>query len=426
MDISWTRLCMFEAPQAIGAGVCLIRHGVILLKRGRSTDEGLIADGRARKLAAVALLIGGTVSMCFGAEYFVKTSRDALVARFFVDNQNSVEGQEDLTGFDLYEEIATREEEFPQSLLFLSVGHQCDFNGAQNPMNMGSAFRKLSDVLGVRYRVIFDRFQICSEIQKASMTSSLEAGLVLGGHGNSHMMRLSLTKAFVIFDFLPRDCFKGLSENARIFIKSCNTGKNSWLFPNFAEWLSWTSGREVVAATCRINSIEVLTTRAQYREQVFENNTHLDIRLLRRQSDCTAFFNTSTVWTEKAVFFVKVANIAVVEAILTWQALRLSASVLKGSGAATLWLVDKSAPPIKKIAQLVGCYDSRLGSVFYHTTKIAGSILNVTGSKVHQGMDNTVNWIFRKGSDSVSYIVSTIFGRCRRTKLNLNHYNKEA
>ncbi len=420
MDISWSRVCIIPSTQAIGIGVYAFRQGVLLLRKVELIDESIIKREALRKLVGVVLLVGGTVSIYFGSGNIIKASTNHRIARFVFREMQDQITEKDSNDVDIYQKMCHGYD--PQQILFLSVGNEVDYNQSFDPTLQYSSFRQISRFVGVRYRVIYNAFQICREIKNALEKSSFHLGVILGAHGNPRTMRWGLQTAFSVFDFLPSDCFSGLNEKAKIYLDSCNTGKNLVVFPNMAEWISWVSGREVVAATCSVASIKIITNRTESQQRLFLNNGELDIRFLAGgpdSMDCTAVFNTSTVWTEKAIFFVKVANSALVGSIITWQAMRLSATVLKGSGAAAVWFVDKSAPPIKKIAECTGCYNPTLANALYLTTRVAGKIINATGSAVHKGMDNTINWIFKKSISPISSLANTIFRRCKRQRLNL-------
>ena len=103
--------------------------------------------------------------------------------------------------------------------------------------------------------------------------------------------------------------------------------------------------------------------------------------------DSTKRFNTSTALGEKGLFFIKLVTPAVVGALVTWQIIRLGATVLQGSGRATEWVVDKSAAPIKRLAEKSRFYNPNIAHVLYTATKRTGQMLNIAGKTLHQSMD---------------------------------------
>jgi hypothetical protein len=308
-------------------------------------------------------------------------------------------------------------------VLYLVGSSTADPDGAFDPI--GQRGRFLYEIIAERtlamclhqttdltYKVIEHPLQMCKEIALASSKNPVQE-LVLGMHGFRHEMVFNIPfSSFRVFDWLPSNCFDGLSRNARIFLQSCSTGGRSFWKPNMAEWMSWLSGREVVAPSSELSN----TCRCL----INSTNNQLDIKLTYSPpnewgaTDITEHFHVSASWMETASFHMKFTLSTILGIISCWQAVRAGATLVQGSGMVVECLVDKSAAPITKVAKKVGLYHQPIAQTLYTVTKQTGKILNVVGSGTHQGMDTLLQPVGQLGGWALKKSVSVITGGAQR------------
>lgn len=114
-----------------------------------------------------------------------------------------------------------------EKLLILSVGKEVDHNGAFQPLQMGM-YSHLSRYFDIKYKVIREKLNICSEIADATQFVNLKK-LALFAHGNQDSIGMSSIYAtdsmndITNQDFFTKDCFQGLVGGS-IFLRSCSTG----------------------------------------------------------------------------------------------------------------------------------------------------------------------------------------------------------
>lgn len=416
----YNRFSQSPAIQKLAAGVGCLSQGKRLLCDPDPSPAPSLIRKIGRKAAGLALLAGGLAGLYYGGKPLVTASTDDLKAAFLFGQNSAPSIQE-----DRYEQVFKKQTE----VLYLGASPDADYNGALDPSTSYSLPTCLDAISKLKYKTIHHPLQICEEIQSASETGSVQ-DLVIGAHGSIRTMALSPTSIFKVFDPLPANCFDGLAPTARIFLQSCSTGAHSLWRPNVAEWMSWISGKEVIAA-----SAVIFSSSGQC--GINPSNGRLDIRLkgpdpaeMAENSvfffssgdvDHTTHFNTSASWAETALFSVKMVAPTILGAMTTWQGMRFGATVLQGSGAAAEWLIDKSAAPTKRLSERIGLYNPDAAQILYTTTKRTSQILNATGKAAHQGMDkllqpvsNLGSWMFGKSITAATNVAQTLYSKIRR------------
>lgn len=417
----YNRFSQSPAIQKLAAGVGCLSQGKHLLCDPDPSPAPSLIRKIGRKAAGVALLAGGLAGLYYGAEPLATASVDDLKAEFLF-GQNPPSIQE-----DRYEQAFSN---WRTTLLYLGASADADHNGALEPSSSLSLPSCLDAISKLKYKIIRHPLQICEEIKLVSKIGGSVQDLVIGAHGSINSMTLSPTSSFKVFDQLPANCFDRLFYGARIFLHSCSTGEHSLWQPNIAEWISWISGREVIAPSDEIGgksakcSINPENGRLDIRLNGFENmrNDRVLPWFNSRSVDRTTYFNTSTSGTEKALFLVKMVAPTILGAMATWQSMRFGATVLQGSGAAAEWLVDRSAAPIKRLAERVGLYNPDAAQILYATTKGTSQILNATGKAAHQTMDKLIqpvsnlgSWVFGKSINTATTVAQTLYSKMRRS-----------
>jgi len=422
----YNRFSQSPEIQKISIGLGCLRKGKGLLCDPDSSPAPSLIWSIARKTAGVALLAGGLTGLYYVSKPLIAASTDDLKEMFLFGQSPS-----DTIEQDPYEQaFKLQTNENRAEVLYLSVGKNADHNGAFNPLRASSFATRLSKISKLIYKTFQHPLQICEIIQSASRTR-LISDLVISAHGGVSKIDTDTKSTFRIYDLLPANCFAGLSSKARIVLDSCLTGSESVWQPNIAEWISWISGKEVIAPSgiitnwisqCFINpdtgrldfgfcsgpiqkdrkpgKVGPLDpTSKEYR--AMEKNVSLCLDVNRDDyfvADYTKRFNVSSSWTENYLFSIKMIAPTILGAAATWQTMRLGASVLQGSGAAAGWIVDKSAAPIKRLAERTGFYSPEAGQILYTTTKGASQILNAAGKTMHQGMDKLIQPVSNLGS----------------------------
>jgi hypothetical protein len=421
----YNRFSQHDAIQNLASGVVCLSYGKHLLCDPDSSPTPSLIRKIGRAAAGVTLLAGGLAALYYGLYYgggrLVKASTDDLKSLFLFGQNPAPSTQEDPyeQAFKKYAQPFNNQTE----VLYLGASAAADHNKILNPSYSFSMPLCLNEISKLKYKVIRHPLQICEEIQSAAKTGPVQ-DLVIGAHGNIRCMSLSPTSRFYVFDQLPTNCFDGLASTARIYLTSCSTGAYSLWGPNVAEWMSWLSGREVIAPSAPI-------TGALGKCFINPENGRLDIKLRWRNYtaslnaepiDRTTRFNTSTSWAETALFSVKMIAPTILGAMATWQSMRFGATVLQRSGAAAEWLVDRSAAPTKKLAERIGLYNPAAAQILYIATKGTSQILNATGNVTHQAMDKLIqrvsnlgSWVFGKSITAATTVAQTLYSKMGRS-----------
>jgi hypothetical protein len=387
----YNRFSQSPAIQKLAAGVGCLSQGKHLLCDPDPSPAPSFIRKIGRKAAGVVLLAGGLAGVYYGGKPLVTSSTDDLKAIFLFGQNPAPSIQE-----DRYEQAFKKQTE----VLYLGASADTDYNGALDPSSPYSLPTCLDEISKLKYKIIRHPLQICEEIQSAAKNSPVQ-DLVIGAHGSIRSMSLSPTSLFKVFDQLPTNCFDGLASTARIFLQSCSTGAYSLWRPNVAEWISWISGREVIAPSAPISnrlaqcSINPRNGRLNIRLQGpdaadMERAINGVVYMSAPPVDYTTRFNTSTSLIETALFSMKMIAPTILGAMATWQSMRFGATLLQGSGAAAEWLVDKSAAPTKRLAERVGLYNPVAAQILYIATKGTSQILNATGNAAHQAMNKLI------------------------------------
>lgn len=261
-------------------------------------------------------------------------------------------------------------------VLYLGAGADADHNGVFG-LNYNSLPQCLADTIRrVKYVTISSMEQICQEIRSVPTIKDV----VLGFHGAYNAMQITATSHFWVFNQILSGCFDSLPPDGRIFLQSCSTGEHSFRGPNIGEWLSWISGREVIAPSDLISP---------YAAKCMKEGGRLNIEFWDRSNTTllTQHFNTATSAPEMLLFGLKTASSSLMGAMVVWQTMRVAASLMQGSGAAAGWVVDTYAPQMKRIAESTGAYNPKVAEILYAAAKAPFGILKQAGSLIHRDMD---------------------------------------
>lgn len=409
------RVCQNLEIQQCAVGVICLRKG---WQWACGSDPSLPSSPVikiGRKVAGIALLLGGLAGLYSGASPLIAAQTNGL-QEIFMFGQNPVP----IILPDTYEEEFNASPSYVNhsspDLLYLAASSEADHNGAFNPLRPSSLPRCLSEISALRYKVIQHPFQICEEI---ALAGGSVKDLVIGGHGDEGAVTLSSTSSFQIFDVLPADCFAGLSNEARIFLDSCSTGKNSPWRPNVAEWLSAISGREVRAPAIDVKSKQVTCS-------IESSAGRVDIRFLDEHQkfffgslgiflarfDHTQSFNVSSSFQDSASFNLKMAVTAILGVVVAWQTMRVGAAVLQVGGAAGEWAVDRSLAPVKLVCGKIGLCDPIGAKLLHMAAKGPSRVLNIAGKTVHQGMEMALSFAVSAVANAAQFLGSKCWKTC--------------
>lgn len=435
----YNRFSQSPAIQKLAAGVGCLSQGKHLLCDPDSSPAPSLIRKIGRKAAGVALLAGGLAGLYYGGQTLATASIDNLKSAFLFGQSPIASMQKE----DSMNEPSTE-------ILYLVASADSDPGGALNPsipnfipdrleerirLGYDALPSCLNAITKLEYKVIQHPLQICEKIRSTAKKASVQE-LIIAAHGTSEEIAFSRMVNFKIFDLLPSNCFDGLSSKARIFLQSCSTGKNMEWLPNIAEWISWISGREVVAPSedvdgtlgqCSLNQegrldIKLVGVKREVERIIYDSSTVIFRDKPAVAVDYTQHFNTTASWSAKAFFSMKLVIPTVLGTMATWQTMRFGATVLQGSGAAAEWLVDRSAAPTKRLAERVGLYNPDAAQILYATTKGTSQILNATGKAAHQAMDKLIqpvsnlgSWVFGKSINGATAVAQTLYSKMRRS-----------
>lgn len=433
----YNRISQSPELQMVSVGIQFLHQGKQLLCGPDLSSQPSVMKKIGQKTAGVALLAGGLAGVYYGSMPLLQASVNQLKSMFLFGQPPAQPIEDDYeqhfkrNSFSknyINAECRYRRPSIHQAksieteVLYLAAGSEADNNGALNPLNFVNLPLCLNEISKLKYKTIHHPLQICEEIHEQSK-SGLVQNLVINAHGNMVKMKFSPTSMLQVFDKFPLNCFDGLSPTARIFLKSCKTGKNSLWQPNIAEWISWNSERTVIASSESTVSGRSWIANDQLHISLESSPINCDDNDLEAEScfslvDYTAHFNTSARLTEQALFSIKLIAPTVLGAVTTWQTMRFGATLLQGGGAAAEWLVDRSAAPTRKLAEKVGVYNPLAAQTLYTTAKVTSKILNSTGKTVHQGMDKLMepvnmlgNWALGKSIKVTTNLAQRLFAR---------------
>jgi len=125
-----------------------------------------------------------------------------------------------------------------------------DHNSALNTIHYN--WENLQDFYDVKYQIIDSLNQLCETIQKEAKRIGLISRLIISAHGDTKSMLLGHNSQLGVYDFVPKNCFSGLSKDALIYLISCNTGKT---FYGISQYLANLSNKTVIAPSIAPSSV---------------------------------------------------------------------------------------------------------------------------------------------------------------------------
>ena len=257
------------------------------------------------------------------------------------------------------------------------------------------------------YKQITHPQHICDKIQALTSTNKKIFSLVINAHASSRTMEFTDTTMLQTFDPLPAGCFEGLSQRARIILIACEAGLRSGFRPSLAEWLSWISGRKVVASGCGVDDVHM---KISYNESL----QHLDMRFQdpNTTADCTVEYDVTGSWTARTGYLSR-ASLSGLRGVFTaWQMARLSATLLQVSGTAIQIGTRLSAPYVREVASSTGLYNPLLADICYFGSIATGKILSSAGETIHNSMNQVVSPINRRASTLVQRSAQKLASLC--------------
>jgi hypothetical protein len=383
----YSRISQSPDIQKISIGCSIISQiGFRALQAGIGFDNHVRDNLVNFTGAIVAISYGSMTSLAIALEEYSRRTwkwMPSYLKRELIFGQPPTMPSEKITDYEsIFKRIFNQSisQNGNRELLYLMAHSDTDLGASFVPSKDSGPLSCLNKICDLTYKTIEHPLHICKEIALASSKNPVQ-DIAIGGHGSNAAVLLSPISLFRVFDWLPSNCFDGLSHKARIFLEACSTGEEVFWRPNLAQWISWLSGREVVAAS---------DVASRYATDYFINpdDNRLSIRIANLEGgDKTRHFHISGSWMETASFHMKLIIPTILGAINCWQMARVGATLVQGSGILVEYFADKSVAPARKAAEKAGLYHPLTGKMLHTATKQTGKVLNVTGRGIHQGMD---------------------------------------
>lgn len=383
----------FQSPaiQKIALGLTASQLGKRLFSYADSEKESSFFKRAVCKIAGLSLIGGGLFGIYEGGGFLYGASKSQLSGAFLFSEKSSNSFPKNLNLEDFlpaselplfkhhvlstYDNICRP----GQQILFLaSTGVRVGLNILKVHFQGASCLTK---------KLISHPLHICEAIESASKVGTINE-LIINTHGDSNGMVFS-EENLRAFDPIPKNCFDGLAKDARITLLSCSAAQESGTWrPNIAQWLSWFSGKEVIAPT---QPVGWLTLIDKGRGNPFE------VRLM--DSGDTRVDSTKHVFPTD--YFP--GPMALFGALSAYQTLRMGATIVQGSGMLAEWLTEKTSYPVRRVAETVGLYNPTISNALYQGLTGSSKLVAEVGKTTHSILDKTV--------ELVASVVKKIFVR---------------
>ncbi len=304
-----------------------------------------------------------------------------------------------------------------QKLLYLSA--EADHNRAHVPSEGGltidkylfnqkldTPFKELNELYDIKFKVFNSIDQICHEI---SDNAGPVDSLWINAHGNPLSMMLTDSKSLDVFSSIPQNCFSNLTEKAKIYLISCNTGAGGR--GGIAAYLAKKANRAVVACNQLMyrNLIKVFKSP--------DGQVKIDFFNLDRVSSCLRIFEPndfSSALTEKnieigfpnsdrvlscirtfkpnffssALYFGKDIISAAVPHLIVGLGVIVAAKILgtgmNSGGRFMNKLIDKAAPDVRQAFQKYKLYTKQRADSTYNMMKRLAMVIERIGCVINK------------------------------------------